>query len=195
MSTLVREYRLGNIHNCQTRYTFNMDRGSKWRVHAGQIRLSMYQYEGRKHDFFFKFPCWKSASFHWFWSFFAIFKKNFWKLKGALFFWFFIFFGSLEGEADSNTTRETRQQKRKNRRFGMVTVRSVWACCAKINIGNVEHGAKQTRKSSSRLHFFIEKRRAGFQQSGKTSRLFLVFAMEPEERTYFRGCARLVAAP
>ena len=39
----------------QTGHTFNMDRGSKCRVHAGQIRLSIYQNEGRKHDVFANF--------------------------------------------------------------------------------------------------------------------------------------------
>ena len=55
-----------NMQFSQTGYTFNMGRGSKCRVHAGQIRLSMYQNEGRTHDLFCKFSSWRSTCFHWF---------------------------------------------------------------------------------------------------------------------------------
>ena len=85
-------------------------------------------------------------------------------MKGALFLDFLLFFDGLEGEADSNTTRETRQQNSETCKCRGVTVRSFWAFDVKINIGNVAHGVKQTRKSQSRVYFVIEKRRAGFQK-------------------------------
>ena len=64
------------------------------------------------------------------------------KLKSAFVLLIVLFFDGLEGEADSNTPRGTRQQQRQNRHVGGVTVRSFWAFYININIGNIAHGVK-----------------------------------------------------